>query len=134
MEKIWRTGVPLEDYADTKPCHGVLTGFNEAFLIDTSTRDALLSADPKCELIIKPYLRGQNVKRWHVPWAGQGMIFARRRIDIDSYPSVLAHLENFRESLGPRPRDWTGDPKAWKGRKPGSYRWFEIQNSIEYRS
>ena len=72
MDKIRRAGVPLEEYAGTKPYRGVLTGCNEAFLIDTPTRDALVAADPKCAEIIKPYLRGQDIERWYAPWQGSG--------------------------------------------------------------
>ena len=100
---------------------GVLTGFNEAFLIDTPTRDALVAADPTCAEIIKPYLRGQDIERWYAPWQGLWMIFARRGIEIEKYPSVLAHLQQYREQLEPRPEDWQGDSRGWLGRKPGNY-------------
>ena len=65
-----------------KPYRGVLTGFNEAFLIDAATRDRLVAADPASAEIIKPYLRGQDVRRWEADWAGLWMIFARRGLDI----------------------------------------------------
>ena len=44
--------------------YGIKTGFNEAFLIDTATRDRLVAADPASAEIIKPYLRVQDVQRW----------------------------------------------------------------------
>jgi len=59
LEKIRERGVPLREYATVKPYRGILTGFNEAFLIDTKTRDRLIADDPKCAEIIKPYLRGK---------------------------------------------------------------------------
>ena len=58
------------------------------------------------------------------------MIFARRGIAIQEFPSLLSHLEAFREGLEPRPYDWDGP--EWKGRKPGSYAWYEIQDSVDY--
>ena len=85
---------------------------NEAFLIDDDTRTALIRDDPGCSDIIKPYLRGQDIKRWAPEWQGLWMIFARRGIDIDAYPSVLRHLEQFRERLEPKPaRLEQGDPR-----------------------
>ncbi len=30
----------------------------------------------------------------------------------------------------PKPKDWKGG--EWKGRKPGSYKWYEIQDAVEY--
>ena len=132
LVKLRRNGVPLKEYAGVKPYRGVLTGCNEAFLVDTLTRDALVAADPGCAEIIKPYLRGQDIDRWHAPWAGLWMIFARRGIEIERYPSVLAHLQRFRSMLEPRPADWDGNSRDWSGRKPGSYRWFELQDAVEY--
>lgn len=134
LDKIRRNGVPLADYAGVKPYRGVLTGFNEAFLIDTPTRDRLVRDDPKCAEIIKPYLRGQDIERWYAPWNGFWMIFARRGIVIDGYPSVKRHLESFRAQLEPKPAGWTPSKpdKEWPGRKEGSYSWYEIQDSVDY--
>lgn len=133
MEKIRRVGVPLAEFAGVKPYRGVLTGLNEAFLIDTQTRDRLVREDPACAEIIKPFLRGQDIKRWSPEWAGLWMIFARRGIDIDRYPSVKNHLLQYRQQLEPRPVDWdAGKNGEWPGRKPGTYKWFEIQDSVDY--
>ncbi|HQU46626.1 MAG TPA: Eco57I restriction-modification methylase domain-containing protein [Pirellulales bacterium] len=130
LEKIRRNGAPLAEYAGTRPYRGVVTGFNDAFLIDGKIRNALLADDPKCSEIILPYLRGQDIDRWASDWVGLWMIFARRGIEIDAYPSVKAHLSRFKKQLEPKPADWVGD--RWPGRKPGTYRWFEIQDSIDY--
>jgi len=134
LDKIRRNGVPLADYAGVKPYRGVLTGLNEAFLIDTAKRNELVRADPKSAEIIKPYLRGQDIERWHAPWNGLYMIFARRGIDIDAYPAVKRHLEGFRERLEPKPTDWRPrhDQDEWLGRKEGNYAWYEIQDSVDY--
>jgi len=69
MEKLRRVGVPLAEYADVKPYYGIKTGCNEAFLIDTPTRDRLVREDPNCAEIVKPFLRGQDIKRWSPEWA-----------------------------------------------------------------
>ena len=133
MAKIRRVGVPLKEFAGVKPYRGILTGFNEAFLIDDVTKIRLVQADPKSAEIIKPYLRGQDVKRWCSEWQSLWMIFARRGLDIDAYPAVKAHLSNYREQLEPRPRDWDSTKSGdWKGRKPGSYKWYELQDAIDY--
>src|SRR5581483_6049138 len=68
MEKIKRVGVPLAEFAGVKPYRGVLTGLNEAFLIDTPTKERLVREDPRSAEIIKPYLRGQDIKRWSPEW------------------------------------------------------------------
>jgi hypothetical protein len=131
LDKIRRNGVPLAEYAGVKPYRGVLTGFNEAFLIDTPTRDRLVAADPASAEIIKPYLRGQDIKRWAPDWAGLWMIFTRRGIDIQRYPAILHHLEGFRAGLEPKPVGWNAKAE-WPGRKEGEYQWYEIQDSTEY--
>jgi Eco57I restriction-modification methylase len=81
LEKIRRIGVPLAEYAGVKPYRGVLTGLNEAFLIDTPTRDRLLRDDPRAAAIIKPYLRGQDIKRWSPQWADLWMIVLQSSSD-----------------------------------------------------
>ena len=58
------------------------------------------------------------------------MIFARRGIAIEEYPSVKAHLETFRTELEPKPANWGGSD--WPGRKPGAYQWYEIQDATDY--
>ncbi len=130
LAKISERGVPLAEFAGAKPYYGIKTGLNEAFLIDSRTRDALTARDPRCSAIIRPYLRGQDIKRWSPEWAGLWMIFMRRGIPVDDYPSIRDHLEPFRERLEPRPKDWKGG--EWKGRKPGAYEWYEVQDPVEY--
>lgn len=134
MEKIRRNGVPLVDYAGSKPYRGVLTGFNEAFLIDTPTRDRLIAEDVRSGEIIKPYVRGQDIERWSPHWAGTWMIFARRGISIGDYPAVLSHLTKYRSALEPKPEGWvSGSPgERWEGRKAGAYAWYELQDATDY--
>jgi hypothetical protein len=130
MAKIRERGVPLAEYTGVKPFRGVVTGFNDAFLVDTTTRNRLVAEDSRSEEILKPYLRGQDVRRWRAEWGGKWMIFARRGIQIERYPAILRHLEQHREGLEPKPAEWSGT--AWPGRKAGNYAWYEIQDSVEY--
>ncbi len=134
LAKIKRAGVPLVEYAGVKPYRGVLTGYNEAFLIDTSTRDRLVADDPASAEIVRPYLRGQDIQRWGADWAGLWMIFTRRGVDIERFPSVLGHLERFRVGLEPKSDSWRpkNSKDEWPGRKSGNYAWYEIQDSVEY--
>lgn len=81
LDKIRRNGIPLADYAGVKPLYGIKTGFNEAFLIDSATRDRLVADDPGCAEIIKPYLRGQDIKRWAAPDSGLYMIVMKSSAD-----------------------------------------------------
>ncbi|WP_420799566.1 TaqI-like C-terminal specificity domain-containing protein [Ktedonobacter robiniae] len=132
LAKIRRVGIPLTEFAGLKPYRGVLTGLNEAFLIDERTKNRLIHDDPRCAEIIKPYLRGQDIKRWSAEWARVWMIFTRRGIDIDVYPAIKNYLLPFREQLEPKPKNWVGE--QWAGRKAGSYQWYEIQDAVDYWS
>ena len=58
------------------------------------------------------------------------MIFSRRDLDIERYPAIKRHLDSFRERLEPKPRGYAGS--KWPGRKEGGYKWFELQDPIEY--
>ncbi len=74
ISKIKGNGVPLSEHVGTKPLMGIKTGLNEAFLIDTPTRKALVDRDPSCAEVIRPYLRGQDIKRWQPDWNDLWMI------------------------------------------------------------
>ena len=130
MQKLRTAGTPLCEYVDGKFYYGIKTGFNEAFVIDRATRDRLIAEDPRCETIIKPFLRGRDIKRWRTNPQDLWLIFTRRGIDLNKYPSIKTHLEPFRERLEPKPKNWTGG--KWGGRKAGSYKWYEIQDNIAY--
>jgi hypothetical protein len=130
LEKLKSIGIPLGKYVNGKIYRGILTGLNEAFVIDSETKDRILKQDINAAEIIKPYLAGRDIKRYNRPQSDKYLIFTRRGTNIDDYPSIKSHLENYKKSLMPRPKDYSG-PK-WEGRKPGSYKWYEIQDSIEY--
>jgi len=130
IAKILKAGKPLGEYVNRKIYRGVLTGLNEAFVIDRETRDRLIAEDPGSEEIIKPFLAGRDIKRYQEPSSAKFLIFARRGIEIKNYPAILRHLEHFKTQLTPKPKDWKGTD--WKGRKPGSYKWYELQDAIDY--
>ncbi|MFN6032696.1 MAG: Eco57I restriction-modification methylase domain-containing protein, partial [Dolichospermum sp.] len=102
MRKIQRVGVPLKEFAGVKPYRGIMTGFNEAFFIDDTTKNKLVQCDPKCAEIIKPLLRGQDIKRWCPEWKNLWMIFAHKNINIEQYPVIKQHLEVYRNKLEAR--------------------------------
>ena len=64
MNKIRALGIPLGDYVKGKIYRGVLTGLNEAFVIDEKTKDKLIAEDPKSAELIKPFLVGKDIKRY----------------------------------------------------------------------
>lgn len=118
MRKIQQVGIPLKDFAGVKPLYSIKTCFNEAFLIDEATKNKLVQADPKSAEIIKPLLRGQNIKRWHPEWANIWVIFAHRDIDIEKYPIIKIHLAEHQTKLEARAGkqlwwQWQASPSFW---------------------
>ncbi len=130
LDKLHKTGVPLGEYVNGKIYRGVLTGLNEAFVIDDATREKLIAEDPKSAEVIKPFLVGRDIKRYQPVFSGKYVIFTRRGIDIGKYAAIRNYLAQFKERLMPRPKDWKGG--KWQGRKPGSYQWYEIQDAVDY--
>ncbi|HDS45451.1 MAG TPA: restriction endonuclease subunit R [Methanomicrobia archaeon] len=130
LKKIRLKGVPLGDYVNGRIYYGIKTGLNEAFVIDAATRDKLIQEDPRSEELIKPFLVGRDIKRYQPPKSERYLIFTRRGVDIDRYPALKRHLLQFKERLMPKPKDWKGE--KWPGRKPGDYKWYEIQDTVDY--
>jgi len=111
--------------------YGVKTGFNPAFVIDDQKRELLISEDNRSNELIKPLAIGDEVRRWHVNYRNRWLIFTRRGVNVNHYPAIQKHLAHWREDLEPKPRNWPSG-KEWKGRKPGSYKWYEIQDEVAY--
>ncbi|MFP4029263.1 MAG: Eco57I restriction-modification methylase domain-containing protein [Candidatus Brocadiia bacterium] len=128
LQKMERYGVELGKLVDGEIYRGVLTGFNEAFIIDDEKRRELIEEDPRSEELIKPLVVGQDVKRYHVNREDRWLIFTRRGIDIDAYPAIKKHLGQWREDLEPKKTSSQSGP----GRKPGDYEWYEIQDTVDY--
>ncbi|MGV9013429.1 MAG: Eco57I restriction-modification methylase domain-containing protein [Flavobacteriales bacterium] len=129
FKKLMGMGVPLGEYVDGKIYRGVLTGLNEAFVIDAATRKALIKQDKKSAELIKPFLAGRDIKRYKQPKSEKYLIFTRRGIDIENYPAIKAHLSQYKKQLMPKPKGHEG---KWDGRKQGTYKWYEIQDSVDY--
>ena len=125
-EKIEKVGTPLKDW-DIRINYGIKTGFNDAFIIDGAKRKELIAKDPKSEDIIRPLLRGRDIKRYSYEFADLYLIttFPSLKIDIKQYPAVKQHLMSF----GYDRLKQTGDKGA---RKKTNNQWFETQDSIGY--
>ncbi len=107
MDKIEVAGIPLKEW-DISIYRGILTGYNDAFIVDQVTRDDLIKADVRSAEILKPILRGRDIARYRANWAGLWLIDTHngyndeRPIDVDDYPAVKAHLNKFIKRLDHR--------------------------------
>ncbi len=133
MEKMLARGTPLKRW-NVKINRGIVTGYNEAFIIDTATRDALVEEDPKSAEIIKPVLRGRDIRRYQAEWAGTWIIIARfgsyKTLPHD-YPAVFMHLSKHESRLKARGQcNYTRGGAATIGSDyPGQHHWLELDNN-----
>ena len=94
--KIEAIGTPLKDW-NISINYGIKTGFNDAFIIDGEKRAELIAQDPKSEEIIRPILRGRDIKKYGYEWNDKYVIIARLESDIpNKYPTICKHLEQFK--------------------------------------
>ena len=107
MDKMQAKGTLLREW-DLRINRGILTGYNKAFIIDHFAKEALIAADPKSAQIIKPVLRGRDIERYRVDWAGLYLINTHNgygdvpAVNIDDYPAIKAHLDRFYSQLEKR--------------------------------
>ena len=95
LKKLQSVGIPLGEYVKGEIYRGVLTGLNEAFVIDEATKKRLIAEDERSAEIIKPFLAGRDLKRYQIPASGRFLIFTKRGIDIEKYPAIKNHLLQF---------------------------------------
>ena len=137
MEKLRKAGTPLGEYVKGRFYRGILTGLNEAFVIDEATRERLIAEDPKSAELIKPWLRGRDIKKWKAEWAGLYLITYRaaptrsgrgqqqrpkkeaHAVFANSYPAVCRHVVRWEDKL--RRRD-----------DQGKY-WWELRSCVYYQ-
>jgi len=126
-KRIEEVGVPLKKW-NISIYRGILTGLNEAFIISGKKKDELVAQDPKCAEIIKPILRGRDIKRYKADFADLWMVstFPALNLDINNYSSVREYLLTFGKKL-----EQSGESGC---RKKTSNKWFEVQDTIAYHT
>ncbi|GAA9994167.1 class I SAM-dependent DNA methyltransferase [Helicobacter pylori] len=124
-DKIEQSGTPLKDWG-IQIYRGILTGCNEAFIIPTEKRDEILkncddtqkdergmSERERTKELIKPILRGKDIKRYSYEWAGEWVINTHNGytsalkskippVDIENYPATKAHLDSHYDTIATR--------------------------------
>lgn len=128
-KRIEEIGTPLKEW-NISIFRGILTGFNEAFIIDGAKKDELVAADPKNAEIIKPILRGRDIKRYKAEFADLWIIYSYQGINIDSYPLIKDHLITHKEKLSKRTGGARRDKSGQIVHIP--YNWNELQ--VDYYS
>ena len=117
LEKLQNTGTSFGQCVHRKIHRGIVTGCEQAFVIDTKTCEELLSEDPNSAEIIKPWIRGRDILKWETtgsgefviviassvnktwPWSNAESEVEAERIFAKVYPAVYRHLDKYREKL-----------------------------------
>lgn len=116
LDKLRRAGRPLGEYVNGRFYYGIKTGLNEAFVVDRMTRDRLIHEHKSSAEILKPFLRGRDVKRWKIssagyylikikssenkdhPWSGKSE-WEAEKVFAQIFPAIHAHFSNYRVAL-----------------------------------
>lgn len=110
-------GKPTLNEVYGSPLYGIKTGLNEAFVIDTPTKERLCRDDPRSAELLKPFLEGKDLKRWRAESRGLWIIYIpKNRVRIDDYPAIRDWLLPFKDKL---------EKRATK------QEWFELQQAQE---
>ncbi len=138
LDRLMNTGTSVANYVGCKPIRGILTGLNEAYYVSTSLRNLIVQEDPTSAQLIRPFLRGRDIKRWNSEWADQWHIVIpsshnhkwpwsdtsdeqhAERVFADTYPSVYKHLKTFEEKL--------------RGRSDKGAFWWELRSCDYYQA
>ena len=134
--KIEAVGIPLKDW-NIQINYGIKTGFNDAFIINTEKRDEILAncqtedERQKTAELIRPILRGRDIKRYGYDWAGQWLIYIpwhfpyqfdesitgasekAEKAFKEQYPAVYNHMLEYKEPLSKRNKAETGIRYEW---------------------
>ena len=98
MGKMMQVGTPLKEW-DISIYRGVLTGYNDAFIVPSEVRDRLIAEDPASEDVLKPILRGRDIRPYRAQWAGLWLVDTHNgfgttaAIDVTAYPAIKRHLD-----------------------------------------
>lgn len=131
LDKMRRAGTPLGEYVGGKIFYGIKTGLNEAFVVDAATKDHLIAEDPRSEEVLKPFLRGRDIKRYERPVAENWVILLPKGITIKSVrdgqtlPAFLQNntVEDAPARYGTIPYE---EAEAWlQETYPAIFRWLQ---------
>lgn len=115
-------GTPLGEYVGKQIYRGILTGFNTAFVIDSTTRDALIHRDARSAELIKPLAVGDNIRKWRLERRDRWLIVTPIGVDIARYSAIFTHLRQWQTQLEKR---WDKGHHWWELRACDYYSAFE---------
>ena len=132
LEKLRRAGKPLGEYVGGRVYYGIKTGLNDAFVVDRTTRDRLIAEHKSSTEILKPFLRGRDLKRWHIDSNDLWLCYIGWKTDIKKYPAVFEHINKFAKLLKERPEVKSGRVPWYALSRYASDYWHEYAETKIY--
>ena len=129
--KILAKGTTLKDW-DVKINYGIKTGYNKAFIVDEATRTKLIASDSKSAEIIKPVVRGKDIRRFRSEWADQWLIVAKfggYKTLPEQFPAIYSHLLQHEDKLKARGQCRYSRSGIKNADYPGQHHWLELDNN-----
>ena len=117
LDKLKSSSITLSEYVGGKIRYGIKTGLNEAFVIDYETRSKLIAEDSRSADIIKPFLVGEDVRRYSLGFQNRYLIWTYVGVPIDKYPAIYKHLRHYQIKLEQR----SDKGKYWWELRPCDY-------------
>jgi hypothetical protein len=112
QQKLESKGITLNDYVDGKILYGIKTGLVEAFIINEETRNRLVEKSPNAKNLIKPYVVGDDIRKFYIRRNRRFLIYTYHGVDISGCESVIEYLKQYKTKL---------EKRATK------QEWFELQ-------
>ncbi|WP_115862419.1 Eco57I restriction-modification methylase domain-containing protein [Halorussus litoreus] len=117
MNKMDSRGEKLSDIIDTGIRRGIMTGFNEALIIDEYEKEDIIRSDRGSEELIKEFISGQNIENHSINFDNEYLLWLHGGVKIENYPGIQSYLEQYRESLEER----TERGEKWYHLRPCDY-------------
>jgi hypothetical protein len=116
LNKISAKSIPIDEYTNSGVYRGVMTGLNDAFIIDEYTKTGLINDDPKSSDLIKPYVSGTEIVKYSLRIPKKRYLLHIKWDFIPTeYPAIMNHLIKYKERLEKRPEV-----------KEGRYNWYAM--------
>jgi len=99
LTRLKSENISLKEYVNNQLSRGILTGFNEAYIIDRRKREELIALDPKNAEIIEPFVSGEEIRRYGVDSKDKYIILAKIGVDLSKYPTILERFQKYKQQL-----------------------------------
>ena len=111
----------LSEFVDGQIYRGLVTGLNDVFIVNAEQADLFQASDARSKELLKPIIRGQDLRPWYCIKSNQFLVWAYQGITVSEYPAIVKHLENHKVALSGR----------WEPSR-GQCEWYELRPCSYY--